>query len=84
MLLYNQVELKFIVNALLYNTTGSYQKCSLDNGLCRLNPALSANIALLTTPGPIEVNWAIYLSYVDFPQQQKKKLSYVEFCFVYF
>ncbi|KEH34271.1 ubiquitin-protein ligase, putative [Medicago truncatula] len=49
-----KVELKFIVNALLYNTTGSYKKCSLDNGLCRLNPALSANIALLTTPGPIE------------------------------
>ncbi|WJX37266.1 hypothetical protein P8452_25042 [Trifolium repens] len=47
-----KVQLNFIVNALLYNTSGSYHRCSLDNGLCTLNPALSANIALLTTPGP--------------------------------
>jgi hypothetical protein len=54
---YNQVQLNFIVNALLYNTSGSYHRCSLDNGLCTLNPALSANIALLTTPGPRKVNF---------------------------
>ncbi|GAU27706.1 hypothetical protein TSUD_126520 [Trifolium subterraneum] len=47
-----KVQLNFSVNALLYNTSGSYQRCSLDYGLCTLNPALSANTALLTTPGP--------------------------------
>ncbi|CAL5202516.1 unnamed protein product [Lathyrus oleraceus] len=49
-----KVQLKFNVNALLYNTTNSYKRCSLDNNSCKINTALSANIALLTTPGPKE------------------------------
>ncbi|XP_061345892.1 E3 ubiquitin-protein ligase APD2-like [Gastrolobium bilobum] len=50
-----EVELNFTVNALLYNTTNTYHRCSLDNGLCRLNLFLSeSSTAVLTTPGPRE------------------------------
>ncbi|CAI8596885.1 unnamed protein product [Vicia faba] len=49
-----KVQLKFNVNALLYNTTNSYKRCSLDNSSCRMNTALSANMALLTTACPRE------------------------------
>ncbi|XP_045822229.1 E3 ubiquitin-protein ligase APD2-like [Trifolium pratense] len=56
-----KVQLNFSVNAVLYNTSGSYQRCSLDDGLCILNPSLSENFALLTTPGPRKVNFGLYL-----------------------
>ncbi|KAK7305400.1 hypothetical protein VNO77_43305 [Canavalia gladiata] len=47
-----EVELNFTANALLYNTTSTYNKCSLDNGFCRLNLLLPvSNNAVLTTPG---------------------------------
>ncbi|CAK8565932.1 unnamed protein product [Lathyrus sativus] len=49
-----KVQLSFNVNALLYDTTNSYKRCSLDNNSCTIRTALSANIALLTTPGPRE------------------------------
>ncbi|XP_057428409.1 E3 ubiquitin-protein ligase APD2-like isoform X2 [Lotus japonicus] len=73
-----EVELNFIVNSFLYNTTNTSHRCSLDNGLCRLSfMYLESNTALLTTPGPgegvsdeewfdvkvsYEPRWIIYLT----------------------
>lgn len=51
-----QVQLNFTIQTLLYNTTGAYYKCSLNNRLCVLELfLLRANVAILTTPGPKSV-----------------------------
>lgn len=47
-----EVELNFTLNSLLYNTTSTNDRCSLDNGSCVLNLVLlESDTALLTTPG---------------------------------
>ncbi|KAJ7964188.1 RING/U-box superfamily protein [Quillaja saponaria] len=63
-----EVELKFTVNALLYNTTRAHQNCSLGNSLCSLNfVLLGSSVAVLTSPGPMEgtshEEWFVRLSY---------------------
>jgi len=51
-----QVQLDVRIQALMYNTTGAYQKCSLGHGLCVLKLFfLGADSAVLTTTGPQQV-----------------------------
>ncbi|TKY47156.1 Mitochondrial ubiquitin ligase activator of nfkb 1-A [Spatholobus suberectus] len=50
-----EVELNFTLKALLYNTTSTNNRCSLDNGLCILNLVLlESDTVVLTSPGPRE------------------------------
>lgn len=51
-----QVQLNFTINALIYNTSKAYYRCSLGSGLCSLSlDPLGTTSAVLTSPGPIEV-----------------------------
>lgn len=62
-----EVELTLTVNALLYNTTQAYYKCSPVNNVCSLKVFITGtNAAVLTSPHPIEGsdnNWNVRLSY---------------------
>lgn len=51
-----QVELKFIVKSLIYDTSQAYYSCPLSNHLCSLQLfLLGTTTAVLTSPGPAEV-----------------------------
>nr|XP_009397538.1 PREDICTED: uncharacterized protein LOC103982352 isoform X2 [Musa acuminata subsp. malaccensis] len=60
-----QVQLTFRIQAVLYNTTGAYYKCSLHQRFCALKLSLQrANVAILTTPAPDPISeWYVKLSY---------------------
>ncbi|XP_009397538.2 E3 ubiquitin-protein ligase APD2 isoform X2 [Musa acuminata AAA Group] len=60
-----QVQLTFRIQAVLYNTTGAYYKCSLHHRFCALKLSLQrANVAILTTPAPDPISeWYVKLSY---------------------
>ncbi|XP_049933861.1 E3 ubiquitin-protein ligase APD2 isoform X2 [Nymphaea colorata] len=63
-----EVKLKFGIHSLLYNVTGAYDQCKLENGLCVLKLLIfGANAAVLTTPskkmGEEGNNWYVTLSY---------------------
>ncbi|KAB1225755.1 hypothetical protein CJ030_MR1G019926 [Morella rubra] len=62
-----EVELKLMLNALLYNTTQAYYKCPLSNHVCTFKLfLLRRNFAVLTSPVPKEGtddNWFVRLSY---------------------
>ncbi|THU74781.1 hypothetical protein C4D60_Mb04t37040 [Musa balbisiana] len=63
-----QVQLTFRIQAVLYNTTGAYYKCSLHHRFCALKLSLQrANVAILTTPAPdptMQISeWYVKLSY---------------------
>ncbi|GMY10591.1 E3 ubiquitin-protein ligase APD2-like isoform X2 [Fagus crenata] len=62
-----EVELKFTINAFLYNTTKAYYKCSLGTRLCSLKLfLLGTNSAVLTSPHRKEDtddDWFVKLSY---------------------
>ncbi|CAD5176322.1 unnamed protein product [Musa acuminata subsp. malaccensis] len=63
-----QVQLTFRIQAVLYNTTGAYYKCSLHQRFCALKLSLQrANVAILTTPAPdptMQISeWYVKLSY---------------------
>ncbi|RZS17844.1 hypothetical protein BHM03_00050043, partial [Ensete ventricosum] len=60
-----QVLLTFRIQAVLYNTTGAYYKCSLHHRFCALKLSLQrANVAILTTPAPDPISeWYVKLSY---------------------
>ncbi|KAJ4979400.1 hypothetical protein NE237_010180 [Protea cynaroides] len=62
-----EVQLNLSIQALLYNTTDAYYKCSVFQGLCSLKLyLLGTNVAVLTSPDPgqgIDENWYIKLSY---------------------
>ncbi|KAK1264058.1 hypothetical protein QJS04_geneDACA013626 [Acorus gramineus] len=48
-----KVQLNFSIRAFVYNTTGAYYKCSLNQGLCVLKLFFfKSNAAILTTSGP--------------------------------
>lgn len=51
------MELNFSFQALMYNITGAYYKCSLDNNVCKVKLLfMRTSTALLTTPGTEEVS----------------------------
>lgn len=51
-----QVQLNFTVNALLYNTSAAYYKCSFKGASCSLKILFpDGNAAVLTSPGPEQV-----------------------------
>ncbi|XP_042955581.1 E3 ubiquitin-protein ligase APD2-like isoform X1 [Carya illinoinensis] len=62
-----EVELQLSINALVYNTTEAYYKCSLGNYICSLKLfLLGRNVAVLTSPHPMEgtdVGWYVKLSF---------------------
>ncbi|KAF8010610.1 hypothetical protein BT93_J1297 [Corymbia citriodora subsp. variegata] len=62
-----KVELKFTVNAFLYDTSQAYYRCSLGNRSCSLKVfLLRENAAILSSPGFKEGspdNWYVKLSY---------------------
>ncbi|KAJ8749752.1 hypothetical protein K2173_012303 [Erythroxylum novogranatense] len=63
-----EVELTFMVNAFVYNTTQAYYRCPLNNNLCSLKLfLLGTNAAILTSPAPEEVgtdyDWQVKLSF---------------------
>ncbi|XP_043726029.1 E3 ubiquitin-protein ligase APD2-like isoform X2 [Telopea speciosissima] len=62
-----EVQLNLRVQAVLYNTTEAYYKCSVFSRLCSLRLyLLGTTVAVLSSPGPeqgIDENWYIKLSY---------------------
>ncbi|KAF5446724.1 hypothetical protein F2P56_032326 [Juglans regia] len=62
-----EVELQLSINALVYNTTQAYYKCSLGNYICSLKLfLLGRNVAVLTSPHPMEGTddgWYVKLSF---------------------
>ncbi|XP_054799080.1 E3 ubiquitin-protein ligase APD2-like isoform X2 [Prosopis cineraria] len=72
-----EVELKFSVDAVLYNTSNAINRCSPDSSLCRLDLFLSqSGSAVLTTPAPSQGNFEAELFHV--------KLSYAPRWITYF
>lgn len=52
-----EVELSFSIRSSMYDITGSYYKCNLTRGSCRLKIRFpGGNAAVLNSPGPEEVN----------------------------
>lgn len=61
-----QVELKLMLNALLYNTTQAYYKCPLSNHVCTFKLfLLRRNFAVLTSPVPKEVKDSDLLTFMS-------------------
>ncbi|KAH9701708.1 E3 ubiquitin-protein ligase APD2 [Citrus sinensis] len=63
-----EVQLNFTMNALVYNTSKAYYRCSLGSGLCILSlDPLGTTSAILTSPGPTKdtssAKWYVKLSY---------------------
>ncbi|XP_043724038.1 E3 ubiquitin-protein ligase APD2 isoform X2 [Telopea speciosissima] len=62
-----EMQLNLRVQAVLYNTTEAYYKCSVSRNLCSLNLfLLGTNVAVLTSPDPgqaTDENWCTKLSY---------------------
>ncbi|EEF36766.1 ubiquitin-protein ligase, putative [Ricinus communis] len=60
-----EVELKFRMNAFIYNTTNAFYMCSLGHRLCSLKLfLLGTNVAVLTSPVPQEGDdWYVKVSY---------------------
>ncbi|XP_042481974.1 E3 ubiquitin-protein ligase APD2-like isoform X2 [Macadamia integrifolia] len=62
-----EMQLNLRVQAVLYNTTEAYYKCSVSHNLCSLKLfLLGTNVAVLTAPDPRQAtdeNWYIKLSY---------------------
>lgn len=51
-----QVQLNFTVNALLYDTSEAYYKCTFTDTSCSLKVLFpSGNVGVLTSPGPEQV-----------------------------
>ncbi|XP_068638513.1 E3 ubiquitin-protein ligase APD2-like isoform X2 [Aristolochia californica] len=64
-----EVQLNFSIQAVVYNTTGAYKKCALDNRFCLLKLLIfGSNVAVLTSPGTVKNSytdgWFVKLSYV--------------------
>ncbi|XP_065878393.1 E3 ubiquitin-protein ligase APD2-like [Euphorbia lathyris] len=63
-----QIELKFIMTALNYNTAQAYYKCSLNHNLCSFKLfLLGTTVAVLTSSGPkegaLDNDWFVKISY---------------------